>query len=149
MDHAAALRAPLSAIMLDGDLPRALRILAADAHEAGDVEAVAARAAKALVALESYEARAEALGKQVREGLLTVLEDIGAPTLDIGTHLIGTATRKSVHVDEAQLPAAFWNTPQPKPDTTLIRASLDKGEPVPGCTLGNGTPSLFIRAKRK
>jgi uncharacterized protein (UPF0147 family) len=148
-DHAAPLRAPLLAIAGDAALPRDLRVLAADAHDAADVEAVAARAAKVLVAVEDYESHAEAISKKMREALLTVLEDIGAPTLDIGSHLIGTSTRKSVHVDEAVLPAEFWSAPKPKPDTTLIRAAIDKGETPPGCTLGNGVPSLFIRAKRK
>ncbi|MBS7811178.1 siphovirus Gp157 family protein [Roseococcus pinisoli] len=148
-DHAAPIRGPLSAIMLDADLPRALRILAADAHDAQEVEATLLRAGRALVAIESFAARPDALAKQVREALLSVMADLGAPSFSTGTHTIGYSETARVRItDPALLPERFLVPQPPKPDTAAIKAALDAGETVPGAVISNSSPSLFVRSRK-
>ena len=149
-DHAASLRAPLEKLMLDADMPRAVRTEAADAHGATDIEAVLFRAARALIAIESVVAQADAHVKALRAGLVAVMEETGAPSLDIGTHTVGTSLRRSVYVtDEAALPISFMRQPPPKPDTDAIGKALRAGATVPGAELGNGVPFLSIRSKKQ
>lgn len=149
-DHAAHLREPLEKLMLDADMPRAVRTDAADAHAATDIEAVLFRAARALIAIEGAAIQAETHAKALRAGLLAVMEDTGAPSLDIGTHTISTSLRRSVYVtDEAALPISFMRQPPPKPDTEAIGQALRAGATVPGAELGNGVPFLSIRSKKK
>lgn len=148
-DHAAPLRAPLLALASDADAPRAARLAAADAEGAVDLEATLARSAKALVALEAAMGAMERHAKALREALLTVLLDTGAPTLATATHTIGySETRRVTVTDPAALPPRFLTTPEPKPDTQAIGNALRAGEAVPGAVLGNPVPTLFVRARK-
>lgn len=149
-DHAAPLRAPLEDLATDAAFPRDLRAIAADAMDAQDVEAVMARAGKAIVALEDHTSRGEHLAKQIREALLTVMVETGAPSFSTGEHTVGVSETRRVHVtDMGALPEKFVIHPPPKADTQALGDALRKGETVAGAELGNGVPSLFIRRSKR
>lgn len=149
-DHAAPLRAPLMAIATDKALPHDLRVLAADAADAQDVEAVLLRAGRALVAAESYASEIEARGKQIRGALLTVMVETGAPSFSTGTHTIGTSETARVRVfDPALIPPEFMTPREPVANTQAIKAAIDAGKTVPGAALSNAAPSIFVRASKR
>ena len=149
-DHAAPLRAPLLAIAEDPALPKALRVMAADAHDAAEIEAVLLRAGKALVAAESYASEIETRAKQIHETLLTVMVETGAPSFSTGSHTIGTSSTARVRItDTAAIPPAFMMERGPVPDTQAIRAAIEAGETVEGAALSNASPALFVRSSRR
>ena len=148
-DHAAALRPILIKIAADADLPRSMRSIAADAEGAQELEAVLARAGRALVYLEAHAAYAETQAKALREALLNLIVETGAPAFSIGTHTISTMETRRVHItDEAAIPVSLMRQPPPKPDTEAIRRLLASGADVPGATLSNASPTLTIRSRK-
>ncbi len=148
-DHAAPIRAILTQIASDADLPRAMRAIAADAEGAVEVEAVLARTGRALVQLEAHVTYAENKAKALREALLNLIVETGAPAFSIGTHTISTAETRRVHItDEAAIPPEFMRQPPPKPDTEVIRRKLAAGQSVPGAMLSNASPTLTIRSRK-
>jgi uncharacterized protein (UPF0147 family) len=148
-DHAEGLRPLLVKLASDGDLPRNIRAVAADAEGAQELEAVLARSGRALVHLEAHAAYAETQAKALREALLNLIVETGAPAFSIGTHTISTMETRRVHItDEAAIPMALMRQPPPKPDTEAIRRLLASGADVPGATLSNAAPSLTIRSRK-
>ena len=149
-DHAARIRPALMAIASDADMPRSARLAAADAEGAQDVEAVMARTATAIVALESAAKLATDRAKDLRESLLALMVDTGAPSLATATHTIGYAeTRRVVVTNPAAIPPHLMDQPPPRPDTAAIGSILRAGGDVAGAALTNGAPALFIRARNK
>lgn len=147
-DHAAALRPLLLELATDADLPRTARLAAADAEGATDVEAVMARAGAAIVALESAAATAETQAKALREALLALMIETGAPPISTPHHTISYSETRRVRItDDAAIPPSLMRQPEPKPDTEAIGRLLRAGHTVPGAALSNGTPSLTIRAR--
>lgn len=148
-DHAAPIRDLLAKIASNPDLPRAMRAIAADAEGATELEAVLARTGRALVHLEAHVTQAEMQAKALREGLLALIVETGAPAFSIGTHTISTMETRRVHVtDEALIPVTLMRQPAPKPDTEAIRRILTNGGEVPGAVLSNASPTLTIRSKK-
>ena len=149
-DHVAPLRAVLDQVMQDADMPRPVRITAADAHDATDHEAVLGRAAKVIIALDDFAELAKARAKAMRDALLTVMVETGDPGFSIGSHTIGYSETARVRVtDPALIPQRFMVIPEPAPDAGAIRAALKGGETIPGATMSNAAPSLFIRARTR
>jgi uncharacterized protein (UPF0147 family) len=149
-DHAAPIRALLTQIASDADLPRAMRAIAADAEGAVEVEAVLSRTGRALVHLEAHVTYAENKAKALREALLNLIVETGAPAFSIGTHTISTSETRRVHItDQAAIPAALMRQPPPEPDTKAIRSLLASGADVPGAVLSNASPTLTIRSRQK
>jgi len=136
----------------DVGMPRLARTSAADAFDAADIEQVLFHAARAMIAAEGIAFSANAHALALRAALLAVMNETGAPSLDIGTHTVSTQTRRYVYVtDETLLPPEFMvQPPMPprKPDAQAIGAALRCKKPVPGAELGNGVPSLFVRIKK-
>ena len=144
------LRGALDPYLGNPQLPRAIRDLCDAAHDAEDIEATMQRTGAALVAIETHADWTAAAGKKLRAALLTCMAETGAPNIVLAYHTIGTQERRAMHINEAEIPAAFMKPPSPpSPDTEAIRKALAAGETVPGATLGNGSPTLFIRARNK
>lgn len=141
------LRAALAPVMGAPHLPRDVRAELANAHDATDFEATLYRTASALVAMEALAKRVDAEAQSIRAALLTAMAETGAPNIALPHHTVGTQYRRALHIKEAELPAAYMRQPPPAPDTAAIRKALDAGEIIPGAMLGNGIPSLFIRAR--
>lgn len=143
------LAAVLLALAGDPEAPRAARLAAADAADKGDVVAQVAAAAHAIVQLESALDALDRRAKALREALLDLLVDSGAPSISTGTHVVGySTTARPVVTDKAALPARFLTPREPSPDLPAIKRALEAGEGVPGAALGNARPALFIRTRR-
>ena len=148
-DHAAPLRAVLDQVMQDADMPRPVRITAADAHDATEIEAVLVRSGRALISLESYAATIDHIAKALRAALLEVITETGAPAFSTGSHTISTMETRRVHItDETLIPVTLMRQAAPKPDTETIGRLLRNGAEVPGCVLSNASPSLTIRSRK-
>lgn len=141
------IRTALAPLMGAPHLPRDVRGDLADAHDATDFEATLYRTAAALVAMEALAERVDAEAKAVRAALLNAMAETGAPNIALPHHTVGTQERRALHITEAELPAIYMRQPPPAPDTSAIRKALAAGDTIPGATLGNGAPSLFIRAR--
>lgn len=148
-DHAAPLRPIMLKLAATAAMPREARMHAADAEGAHDIEAVLLRSARALLALEDHISEAEALAKDIRAALLSVIVETGAPPFSTGSHTVSTMETRRVHVtDEALIPPSFMVQPPAKADTQAIGTVLRNGGSVPGATLSNASPSLTIRARK-
>lgn len=137
------------AIATDKALPNDLRVLAADAHDAVEVEAAALRTGRALIALEDLGKLVETRAKQIREALLSLMVD-GLPPFNTGTHTISFSETRRVHVtDLSALPAEYRIQPPEKADTQALGDALRRGDRIAGAELGNGVPTLTVRASRR
>ena len=58
-----------------------------------------------------------------------------------------TKARWSVRIDdEAEVPSQLMKVTT-KPDVAAIKAQMDEGETVPGCSINPGNPSITVRIK--
>ena len=132
---------------LDG-ITDAVDFIARFARFAREDEAMA----KALSTMQSdmaeRKSRLEARADKRRSVALALMNAIGEkkiirPDLTITVQ----AGRPAVRItDEAELPDAYFRVTK-SPDKTAIKESIERGEPVPGAVLSNGSEQLMIRAK--
>lgn len=109
------------------------------------------QAAKALA--ERYGARAKDFadrGTRARAALGHFMSEIAAPKLTLPeatVTLVGGDNRSVTGTPDVDtLPADLVRVKR-EPDRTAIKATLQAGREVPGCTLTNGAPRLQIRTK--
>lgn len=90
-----------------------------------------------------FEKRAEA-GRAVIEQAMMVAE---LPKLERPTGTLSLVARgpKVEVTEEAEIPAEFWKTGDPRLDKKSLLAALKEGRAVPGACLSNAAPSLTIR----
>lgn len=99
-----------------------------------------------------YGAREKAFADRIgraRAGLLNFMQEIGVRSLPLPEATLSIAAgRTSVagEPDASSLPDELVRIKR-EPDKTAIKAALERGETVPGCTLSNSPPTLTIRIK--
>ena len=106
-------------------------------HDAIDAE---------IARLQALKAKRDKVAQGLRDYLKENMERAGIEKIECP--MFSISIRKNppaVEVlDTAELPAAFWRTPEPKPpvaapDKAAIKAALTKGESVPGARLVQNT----------
>lgn len=111
------------------------------------------------ILIEGLDAKIKEL--QVRKGrmeksiegrrtiILMAMDRAGLDTIKspLGTMTARPTPPKVQITDEAQIPAKFWKTSDPKLDRSAVGDALKAGESVPGASLSNGGITLSIRVK--
>ena len=67
--------------------------------------------------------------------------------LDIGTLSLTKVPPKAQIVEEADIPASYWQPQPPRLDLKALTADLRDGARVPGATLTNGGQTVTIRRR--
>lgn len=114
----------------------------------GDEEALEAGIAARVAALQQRKAACDARQQRLRDALLMCMTATGEKTLRRPEATVSVGQKKPgiAHVDETLLPDRFFKTER-KVSKSAINEALDKGEAVPGVTMGNGGVSLSVRRK--
>jgi len=105
--------------------------------------------------LAELSERGERLARRIeakREIVCRVMERANMSRIEAAdfTLSLRQAPSKIVVTDEALIPAAYMNTPEPptpKPDKKKIADALKANTEIPGCVLSNGGVSLSVRKK--
>lgn len=101
---------------------------------------------------ETYRARAKVFEDRqgrARSALLHFLLETGSKSMPLPEATLSVIAPRAKIVgepDPAILPDALVRIKR-EPDKTAILAALKGGEIVPGCTLGNGSPSLMVKTR--
>lgn len=114
-----------------------------------DIEAAMSAAIDMVIAAEALEEAAWGAAKAAREALAQAIQETGAPEAVTMHHKAYLAKKAAwVSVDQPDmLPAWYWNAPTP--DKKAIKAAIEHGDDVPGCTLVRpNEQSLVIRARK-
>jgi hypothetical protein len=100
-------------------------------------ETLCARAAR-------LERRAEAARGVIEQALMIAeLDKLERPAATLS---LARRPPKLEVLEEADVPAEFWKTDDPKLDRKALLAALKDGRAVPGACLANSAPSLTIRS---
>lgn len=119
------------------------RLLLNMAENDGLAKGAESAAAELLVRAKRFEKRAEAARAMIEQALMIAeIENITRPA---GTLFLSRRAPKVEIQDEADIPAEFWKTGDPRLDRKALLAALKDGQAVPGACLSNQAPSLSIR----
>lgn len=103
-----------------------------------------------ILAAEHLNEVALEAAKATRAKLAEVMSDVGCPHVQVD-NLLAYVSRKTawVSVDQPDmLPAEYMRQPEPVIDKRAIKAAIEAGEDVPGCSLVRPNDvSLVIRQK--
>jgi hypothetical protein len=116
---------------------------------ADDIEPAMQGALTMLLAMERLKDAATEAEKSIRTALSAAIQDTGAPEV-ITLHHKAYLSRKAawVSVDQQDMvPPEFFNPPTP--DKKAIKAAIEAGQDVPGCSIvrPNDT-SLVVRSRK-
>lgn len=147
-------------------LHRAARMSSTPVHTAGvayakarqeivaatDLVEVMGRAVDLIVAAEQLARIAAEAEKEMRAILAQTMNDTGCPQVASAGQL-AYVSRKPVwvSVDQTDLvPSEYMHQPAPSPDKKAIKAAIEAGEDVPGCSLVRPNEvTLAIRVKKE
>jgi hypothetical protein len=115
-----------------------------------DCDALEAGIEQRIVDLKARKERIGRRGERLRDLLLGVMQATGRKKLNLPDATVSVSAKaKSVIIVNADLiPPGYMVTPPPppsKPDKKAIKAAIDSGTDVPGCTLSNDSNTLRIR----
>lgn len=134
--------------MVEGetDLLEALNLAIVEMDEA---EAIAAGCKDRIDVFAARKAQAERRIERIRALIEQALQCVDMPSvrLPLATLSVKATAPKPIYEDEAQIPARFWKSGDPKLDQAAIKAAIDAGETIPGVSQTNGGISLQIRRK--
>jgi hypothetical protein len=121
------------------------KLLLTIAEAEGLAAGAAAAADEIKFRAERFTKRAEAARAVIEQAMMVAeLEKVERPA---ATLFLARIAPKLELTEEAEIPAEFWKTGEPKLDRKALTAALKEGRAVPGAHLSNCAPSLTVRTK--
>jgi hypothetical protein len=110
-------------------------------------EAMAFGLASKIAEFSARKSRCESRVERVRTLIEQALVTANIPSLKTVTATLSVKSvpPKPIVTDEAEIPAAFWKSPDPVLDKKAINDAVKAGQSIPGVSMTNGSTSLQIR----